>query len=548
MFTSAASAPGLAASAPAICDDVLDRNRRALAEVQPDLVVPPLPPGYVATAGRDGSRTLRTPDGKWYRQCSVPRATAAAMLESLTGEASVALLLHPPFPAAIRATLDRIAPEHALIALLDDPDELPQFLSCEDFSADFHEHRLLLACSTGHLAELLASHDGLPTPGLFVRLSTLHDSVCRQLIDDCQRIFQAEHDRRASLAAGLAGESKRRSEPVRRSISRVVLSFPRRFHPHNPPADLLAEDLSTRFALTPWHPDDPLQTSPLHLLKLAGQSDVLLLLDCFRDDIQNILPAEVHVVTLATGPRICPPRSDTDALVLTHRSLLQPARSAGWPEHRTTLATLPVPPAPPPARSGSPLLLLADTRPVSLPPAIEEFSSHRLLWERAFAELTDDPLLLGHTPETYLTRLRSEMGISEHGFPIRTFITELAIPLWQQRLVLALLEAGLPVCVAGRGWDKLSINATVMPRPTSRAQLTSLLGESSALLPPEPLAPTFAHPLADLGRALLQPRRGLPDFIARAARAVASPPHPGAPGSLPVFDAELLLNVLRNHG
>ena len=51
-----------------------------------------------------------------------------------------------------------------------------------------------------------------------------------------------------------------------------------------------------------------------------------------------------------------------------------------------------------------------------MPPALDEFSSHQLLWNHVAAELASDPFAIGEGPGPYLERSMKRHGVSAEGF------------------------------------------------------------------------------------------------------------------------------------
>lgn len=430
------------------------------------------------------------------------------MLEGFEPSSTLACFLHPMHPAALRIALDLLSPQQALVALLAPGEPLAAWLMCEDFTPDLAEHRLFFATTPDELERLLLTYPGLPTPGQFIRTVAIDDDTCRQLVDACQAAFSRVHEARTALLNQLL-----QPRPAhRRPPARIVVSAARRFQLWDDAAETLSRlaqslpDLNT----LPWPHDDPLHTAPLALARLAADADAVLLADLVRSDLAGQLASDCPLVTLATSPRVpAYPGNRLDLVLLTGSR--QPAdwHRAGWPDSRIVLAELPPLPVPP-SPSGTPVVgLLADTLPLRIPPAIEEFSSHRLLWERAAAEIAADPAIVAEDALAYLERLRHEMGVDHTHFPLETFVRQLVIPAWQQSVARHLLAAGIPLHLHGRGWDRLGdAAADLLPhwRGPIRSQNDLLAAATplSALVRPLPLPGDT--PARRLGRPLLTVR------------------------------------------
>lgn len=509
---------------------VLERNRAALARVQPELAVADLPHDLHPCPGRDGSPTFRLipSDGAaaaWWRECSVPLAASRAMLDTFTPTTSVSLFLQPMHPAAAAHALSLLGSGQALVALLDAPESLAPFLACHDFSAAIDAHRLFFADGTDALATLLRTRPGLPTPGLFVRTNHLPDELVQSLVAACQKVFAAEHDRRAARVESLRASASPCSRPARRLVVSASLGFTL----WSDAAGALSRVAAELPGVTPlpWATDDPLAASAVHLLELASSADAILAADFYRDGAQGLLPLDLPVLTWVTLPHVTSfsvagPR---DRLLLAHADFAATARAAGWPDARVTLATPPVPTL---AAAPAPrLAFIADTRPIRVPAQVEEFSSHRLLWERAEAELTANPLRVGTDILAYLERLRAEMDIAADSFPAELIARELAVPKWQHEIARLCLRAGLPLALHGHGWDQLPDLAPSHQGPiTTAAGLTAALTAATAILLPDPVS--RSHPAVHAGRPVVIPSGDPGTFIRSVGAATLRPAAPAA--------------------
>lgn len=523
----ATAAPGRDALA------VLHANTAALSRLQDDLApqLDRVPDGYVACAGRDGSPTFRTVEGGWWRRCSVPRAASLAMLDQFTPSAApVTLFLHPLHPAALTVALGKLPPEHALIALLDEPADLALFLACDNFVAAIESHRLLFASSLDHLASLLARHRSMPIPGTFIRTSHLPDATVSALIEACQKIFIGEQNQRTARVEALRASGQAGGKPG--DSSGIVVSTLGRFalwhgHAESDTLERVAGEVlaSGQGEVTRWNADDPLTASPLHLLELSRGARAMVLRDLFRPDLHDLLPRDVRLITWVTTGRLLPFDSagPHDHLLFTDASDIAKAHQLGWPADRTHLAQRPLLSRPPATKPTGRLGFIADTSEPAFPETVEDYSSHKLLCERVQAELSENPLVTGPDILTYLARVRDQMHIDPGTFPLELVALRFAIPLWRRELARHVAEAGVPLAVYGTGWP-VELNAEPV---ASRVDLVRSLASVDALIRPEPLARSHATESTGLTVLRLPPAgTAIGQFVAQARRALASRPAP----------------------
>lgn len=507
-------------------EEVWAGNVAALREVQPGVVVERLPGGWSACWGRDGTGTFRDGEGRWWKGCSVPRAASVAMLESLSGSAPVAVYLQPMHPAGVVEALRILGAEQVLIALLESEEELGLFLGCVDFSGAIRAHRLLFATSVegrGGLAEVLAANADMPTPGLFVRTSHLTDEVVTGLIEGCQAVFGREHERRTVRVNELSGRVVAREWPARR----VVVGRRGRFEVWNDGADVLAGVMGgvEGVEVVTWVMDDPLRASPVHLLGLAVEADGMVGCDFYRPDAQGILPGDFRLVTWATCGRIASysDAGEGDLLLVADSELRGLARARGWPEEKVVMAGRPV--RVPGGVAGEPghVAMIGETKEIKIPAVIEDYSSHRLLWERVEAELRGNALRVGQDVEGYVTKIQEEMSISGDGFPMELIVSALVVPLWRQQVVRMLVAAGVGVKTYGRGWDSVQdLRATWGGEIGSQGELFAAVDGARLLLAPEP--GVRAHPVDFAGRPVVRAGGDPGTFGRRVGAMVKTPP------------------------
>lgn len=296
--------------------------------------------------------------------------------------------------------------------------------------------------------------------------------------------------------------------------------------------------------VVPWWIDDPTCLSPLHLLEQSRVCDAMLTADFFRADGQGIIPASVPVLTWVTQPRVerYTDACRSDRLLLADVTFKREARKAGWSDSQIELASRPFPasPLPPPAAPPH-LALIADTRPIEIPPEIEDYSSHRLLWERVESELQTDPLRLGIDIAGYLERTRLDMHIAAEGFPIGRIAEALVLPLWQQQVARRIVEAGLPLRIHGRGWEATPLITEHphlhMGKICTPGELENAVQLATGLVVPLPLE--HAHPVEFVGRPALRPSGDWGLFFKRLSQLLTHPPKPSAQ-TIPPISVSLL--------
>jgi hypothetical protein len=481
------------------------------------------------------------------------------MLDSFVPSgAPVTLFLQPLHPAAVGVALEKLAgggAERALIVLLEGVEELAGFLGCEDFSGAIREHRLLFAVSEGHLAEVLASRRGMPIPGTFIRTSHLADAKVQELIGVCQRIFVDEQRRRTerveeirgmlaarrkrgagALGGGDGGKNPALACGAPRaggaSVERgaVLVSARRRFElwRGHVESDALVAAVRGAFGedeggVRVWAMDDVFSMSPLHLLEECvreGGVDLMVLQDVFRPDAHDLIPMEVGVVTWVTTGRVVSfeTAGERDGLLLAEPGDVEVAREMGWPAERVRVATRPAMEEAKKGR-GKGLAFVGDTMAAEMPESAEEYSSHKLLYERVESEMGRNPLVAGSDVGRYVERLREEMGIATGTFPMEAAVRRWAIPLWQQGVVRHLRSLKVEVGVWGKGWPA-EFGARAIE---SREELWAVLSGAGVLVHPEPLP--RLHAVESAGLPLLRPPVAgttMAQFAGMARRMLAS--------------------------
>jgi hypothetical protein len=186
---------------------------------------------------------------------------------------------------------------------------------------------------------------------------------------------------------------------------------------------------------------------------------------------------------------------------------------------------------------------LADTRLVQTPADLEDFSSHRVLWETVQGELAKDPFSLEGDPGTYLASRMRRFDVSTGTFPQDRFLTELIVPAYQQSVVRAIIKAGLPVQLFGEGWSEIEeFKSHAAGAVHSADEQQSALAGAGILLDLWPWR--AGHPINAINRSVnCREGRSLSALVQRARNALAGgatiAPAAGKP-----LDAQLLSDLL----
>lgn len=488
---------------------------------------------------RDGSLTAFGPGGKWWHNCSVPLRAAEAMLATLDANGRVACFLGPTLAAHVRVALRRLRPHQAVLAVCPDAEDVRVMLACDDFSGDLRLHRLWFAWGEHWAAEMKRLFDELPglaTPAQFVRLPVAPAEEVDRMVPAAQAVFAQANARRAQQVVTRRDGWRNRGSQSRR----LCVIAPSHFRLWNDAGAVLAEQLLGGAADTDvgirFDPDDPACSSALALLDAAERCDAVVAADTSRADLAGVVPVAMPWVTWITRPASIPAfesASPADRLVLAEAAWVQRATAAGWPRDRISVGGWSVVPAEPPSSSAArSLAVAADTRPVVMPDALAEFSSHALLWGHIAAELAADPFAAASSPAAYLEQRMKRHHVSPDGFDAALFLERLIVPAFEQAVARLLVREGLPVRLFGAGWDQIDdLRRCAAGAVTSQAELAPIAAGSAVVVDVSPLADV--HPVHRLGRPVVSARaaRGRPGFVqaARAAVRGGVPVPPAAP-------------------
>lgn len=505
-----------------------ERNLAAIALTQPRIA-------EIATAisidmewlfGRDGSLTARDPLGKWWSGCSLPRRAAQAVLKPMDASGRVACFLSPVHAAQVRVALRTLGSHQALIALGTDEIALRVMLHCEDFSEAIAGHRLWLAWGrnwTQELDRLFDEYPGLAVPAQFIRATGADTSSADNLIPIAQPIFHTVSDRRAD-SIRLLREGWHPSADVRK----VCVIAPSHFRLWDDSGTALAHALRDAEGLEifKFDSDDPQSASSLALAAAASECDAIVAPGITRADLPDVIAREMPWVTWVVTPRIpqFAAAGPADALLLADSNWRKSALAAGWPAHRVEIGGWPTINESPSDESTQPgpqqhVALIADTRPIEIPKVVEDYSSHRLLWEFLQAELGNDPLRVNSGIDAYINDGMRHLQIAEQGFERRIFVALLIVPAYQQGLARTMIAAGLPLRLWGTGWERIEEFKAFAGGPVgSRAALVRIAREAAAMI--HPLPGGCAHSMDSLGRPVLRPQESQKKFIALCRKAL----------------------------
>jgi hypothetical protein len=523
-------------------------NCCALARTQPNFARTVLPPRTQVewVFGRDGTLSALDEDGNWWAGCSLPTAAGAAMLKKMDVNAAVSCFLAPPHAAHLRIALDKVSPEQAIIAVVPEEADVRLLLSCEDFSQDIAAHRLWLAGGPTwalELEEILREQIGLAVPAQFLRLHSTADAVIQKLIQEATAVFSQITVLRSRLIGQVGEIAAGRSTQSRK----FCVMAPRRFRLWNDegfalsniaPADSVLLDTS-----------DPALSSPLKLATTAVECGALLAPNFARADMPGALPANVAWFTWITNDRIpsFQGAGANDRLLIATPSVRAAAIAAGWPAERVHVAGWPHAALPPAKGRGGKRILtvLADTLPVTTPANLEDFSSHRVLWETIQRELSQNPFSLEGDPGAYLLSRMHRFDIAADAFPHDRFLSQLIVPAYQQSIVRQLVKAGLPLRLHGEGWSEIEEFESCAVGPLhSHEEVAGALGEAAILVDLWPWR--AGHPINGVNRLIL--RGGgcsVPVFIQRARNILAAAAAPASPATASL-STQLLADLLRS--
>lgn len=412
------------------------------------------------TLGRDGSLTGRTADGRWWADCSVPDRAGRRLMAAVEPSAAVHCLVMPAHAGVLAAVRDRLGAGTPVVVVEPDARAARVLLGCGDVAGAVAGHRLWFAVGAGwadQLADLFRAWPGLATPSRFVRMPVADDAVVGPLIERAKAVFDAANGERTAavdrLRVGSAGGPSAGPAAGLWSGRPVVIGRSGYTLWEDGPAVLWTACGS---AATRFDTDDPLNTSPVALATAAVGCGGVVAADSGRGSAAGLVRPDVPWVTWVTRPAVpeVGASGPLDALVLAAAEWRPLAERAGWPGDRVHVggwqAAMPLPCA-----SGLPhLAVMADTRPVEMPPAVAGYSSHAMLWEAIEAELRSSPLA-ARDPVAYLADRAGQVRVDRTAVDVGAFVERLIYPAYQQGVARLLIAAGLPITLWGSGWGEV---------------------------------------------------------------------------------------------
>jgi hypothetical protein len=503
----------------------IDGNRRSLAITQPSLRLHELANIGEFLFGRDGSLTARDTANQWLSQSSLPLRVAQEILRKFEPHGVTGCLLSPTHAAQIRAALDKLQAHQALLVIVPSLDDLTQFLHCEDFSNELDAHRLWFAAGDNWQAMLRAlfeDHPGLPTPTQFLRLPIVAPEINDALIAATQPIFALTQKARSERARAISWK------PTRAETKKLAVVAPSHFRLWNDRGEALAHVFEDAGDLQIVHidPDDPASACPTDLPRRVADCDAIVTADIVRSDLPNLISSEMPWIAWITTPRVPPIESAglRDHLILPDPTL---ATNAGWPSHRLHRATWPTVVSGSTDTAPQALAIVADTLSLETPEDLNDFSSHRVLWDTLRQEIANNPFIVGSDPQNYLLSRLKSVGFATDTFPMVRFLSQLIYPAIAQAIAKLLIDAKLPVKLYGAGWDKLEGFTDHFAGPVNnRDQFEAIVRQPVALV--DVFTGIAAHPLRCVGRPVLSLANAREPFLRAAQKVLASPAVAGA--------------------
>ncbi len=529
--------PSRSVSASTLAQQNWMRNHQALSRNQPNTaaILGSIEPADLEWVyARDGTLTAIEPSGRWWGDCSVPLLAGRVLLKTLQAGPAGSCVLLPGNAGLLTAARERIGTCTPLFVIQPDVRIARMIFTCGDFSSQIDRHRLWTCTGPDwaqQLREIFAEHPGLATPMQFIRTRLAAEEVIAPLITAAQDVFSSVLTERTAQIAEL------NAHPAERDPDRILLIGGTEFRLWDQGTSVLNDQLRQHSSglglrIHPFDTDDPMNGAPIALLGAANDCGAIVSANICRADSNQILPHEIPWIswmTIAGAPPFAT-AGPRDALILADPAWRSIARQAGWPDDRVKVCGWPVAGSiaaqSEAARSEaarSELAMIANTRSLEIPPAIAQFSSHRLLWELIEEELLDHPLIVERA-EDYLTDRAGQLNITDDVLDRRAFVQELIIPAYQQGLARLLVKAGLPLALWGQGWEGLEEFAPLARGSLAdRAAFDAAVAESAALVFCWP--ERAAHPIEMTGRPLVHRAgndRG--QFLRNAQRSLAGNP------------------------
>jgi hypothetical protein len=452
--------------------------------------------------GRDGSLTARDVRGRWWGGSSLPLRVGRELMHSLESRGQVGCFLAPGTAGQLRAVLEKITPDQAIIAVLPDEVAALVLLHCVDFSAEMDARQLWLACGENwpqQLADLLRFNEGLCIPQQYIRTGLIEGEQLQQLLSIANGVFSTETARR----------QKRFQEPLIRYVAvsrRICVVAGSRFGLSDMAGPALAETLCTGDRFQRLDSSRPTSASPMALANAVAECEALVAPDLYRADLPGVVPDDVRWITWATQPRFAAPAAAGDVLLVIDERWRGDAIAAGWAADRVKVAAWPMLGGAAPTTHRGPLALIADVAPALPPERLKKYSSQSVLWEQITAELEANPWALGKDLDAYLNARITQLDIDTETLDRSLFLNGLIPSAWRRGAARSLANAKVPLKLYGTGWDSDSELAQHWAGPIASLQeLRQAAAGAMALVYPSPIAQ--AHPVNSLGRPVIIAQR-----------------------------------------
>jgi hypothetical protein len=449
--------------------------------------------GLTWLRGRDGSLTAKDADGRWWSGSSLPLQVGRSLMRTLELEASVGCFLCPATAGQIRAVLEKIAENQAVIVVIPETARAVIALHCNDFAQEIRGGRLWLAVGTewpSHLGELLTGYPGLCVPRQYIRNGLMDDAGLGAMTAIASPILSEVIAQRDKQTAEIANCWRQRSRS-----KKICVVTGSRFKLWDIAGATLAKIFGQAGdALVLHDADRPASASPLSLALAAEDCDAIFAADIYRADLSGILPDEMTWLTWATQPRFQSP-APGDQLLLADESWRPKAIAAGWATDRIHIAAWPTLLDSTPIPGKGPFALIADAHVRPMPKRLRDFSSQCVLWESISTELSHNPFALGTDIDAYLDSRMAQLEISRDALDRNLFRRDLILPAWLAGIAKAIAKAGLPITTYGAGWPESSGSVE------SFEDLQRAVSGARAIVHPNPAGES--HPVYALGRPVV---------------------------------------------
>ena len=304
-------------------------------------------------------------------------------------------------------------------------------------------------------------------------------------------------------------------------------------------------------------PDDPASASSLALAQAASQCNALVTPNLGRGELPDIISDAMPWITWVTAPRIPAfvKAGLRDALIVADPAWKAAAIERGWAADQVWIGTWPlrsgianasgeaslagvfrVPPKPH-------LALISDTRRLDPPERVEEYSSHRLLWESIGEELLSNPFAVKHDVNAYLTGRMKQAHIESEGFDREAFLNGVILHAYQQGIARLLASQGFPLKLFGKGWEECEdLRPLAGGLIRSREELDLAMQSAAAFVHAWPIF--HAHPIDSTGKPVIRPGSPPNDFL-HDCKLALSGKISARPSRIPALSIEIIMDALK---